>query len=113
MLKHEHPPGYGPRQPRYPKLGPYIPAIERLLHSAVSGPPTTDLTIRQIVERLRCEQGFGGSYESVRNYIRRLRGNENPWERAYDLVVRLPKARALDFIRLLSQDDPSALTSQA
>jgi transposase len=112
MLTHEHPPGYGPRPPRYPKLGPYISAIERLLLNTVSWPPATDLTIRHIVERLRREDGFAGSYDSVRNYIRRRAfEDKNSWERAYDLVVRLPKARALDFIRLLSRGEPPVLTS--
>src|SRR5262249_44087044 len=31
--------------------------------------------------------------------------------RAYELIVRLPKARAVDFIRLLSRDNPSILMS--
>jgi hypothetical protein len=43
MLTHEHPPGYGPRPPRYPKLGPYIPAIDRLLHATVSSLPAANL----------------------------------------------------------------------
>src|SRR2546421_719189 len=104
ILMHENPPGYGPRPPRYPKLGPYIPAIERLLPKTVSWPPATNLTIGHIVERLRREDGFVGSYDSVRNYIRRRAfDDKSSWERAYDVVVRLPKARALDFIRLLSR----------
>jgi hypothetical protein len=31
MLTHEHPPSYGPRQRRYPKLGPYIHRINEAL----------------------------------------------------------------------------------
>ena len=112
MLTHENPPGYGPRPSRYPKLGPYISTIDRLLHEAVSVRPAADMTIQDIVERLRRDQGFAGSYDSVRHYIRRRsREDESAWEQAYDLVVRLPRARAVDFIRLLSQGEPPVLTS--
>jgi transposase len=112
MLAHEKPPGYRPRPLHYPRLGPYISAIDRILHDAVSLTPATDITIQDIVERLRRNEGFAGSYDSVRNYIRRpARDDESAWEQAYDLVVRLPKARALDFIQLLSRGDPPVLTS--
>jgi transposase len=111
MLKHENPPGYGPRL--RPTLGPYIPAIDRLVHEIVLATPAADLTIRGIVERLRREQGFAGSYSSVRNYIRHLLRNDDDevWEKAYDLIVQLPKARAVDFIRLISRGNPEILAS--
>jgi transposase len=103
MLLHENPPRYGPRPPRHPKLGPYISAIEFIYST-----PAADLTIRDIVQRLRSEHGFAGSYDSVRNYVRhRLRNDDKAWEGAYDFIVRLPKARAIDFIRLLSRGNPS------
>ena len=106
MLMHENPPRYGPRPPLYPKLGPYISAIDELISST----PAADLTIRDIVERLRREHGFAGSYDSVCNYVRhRVRNDDKVWERAYELIVRLPKARAVDFIRLLSRGNPSIL----
>jgi hypothetical protein len=93
MLSHENPPGYGPRLPRYPKLESHIPTIERLLQTTVSSAPAT---IRDIVECLRREEDFAGSYDSVRNYIRRRAHDDaNAWEQAYDLVVRL----ASDFCR--------------
>jgi transposase len=112
MLTLEKPPGYGPRPLQYPKLGPYISAIDRILHDALSLTPAVDVTIEDIVDRLRRSEGFAGSYDSVRNYIRhRARDDESAWEQAYDLVVRLPKARALDFIRLLLRGDPPILTS--
>jgi transposase len=111
MLAHEHPPGYRRRLPSHPKLGPYIPTIERLLRD-IATMPAADLTIRDIFDRLRHLEGFTGSYDSVRNYIqRREREDARGWERAYDLIVRLPKPRALDFIRLLSRDKPLTVTS--
>jgi hypothetical protein len=36
MLMHENPPRYGPRSPHYPKLGPYISAICRILNDNAS-----------------------------------------------------------------------------
>jgi transposase len=112
MLTLENPPSYGPRPLQYPRLGPYISAIDRILHDALSLTPAADVRIQDIVERLRRSEGFAGSYDSVRNYIRhRARDDESAWEQAYGLVVQLPKARALDFIRLLSRGDPPILTS--
>jgi transposase len=106
ILAYEGPPGYGPRPPYYPKLDPYIPAIGRLLTEAASLVPASRMTIRDIVEHLRRDEGFAGSYDSVRNYIRnRERDDESAWERAYDLIIGLPKSRAIDFIRLLSHGD--------
>jgi hypothetical protein len=107
ILAHEEPPGYRPRSPHYPKLGPYIPTIERLLHDAVTSSSAGCTTIRDIADHLRCKEGFGGSYDSVRNYARqRVRSDDGLWERAYDLIIRLPKPRALELVRLLSAGKP-------
>lgn len=104
MLTHKHPPGYSPRHPNYPKLGPYIPAIDRLYHHAISSPLKVDLTIQNIVDHLRREESFAGSYDSVRRYLRSCaRDDESTWGPVYDLIIQLPKPRALDFLRLLSQ----------
>jgi transposase len=106
ILTYEGPPGYGPRPSYYPKLGPYIAAIERLLTEAASSAPASRMTVRDIVDDLRRDEGFAGSYDSVRNYIRsRARDDESAWEQAYDLIISLPKTRAIDFIRLLSHGD--------
>jgi transposase len=112
MLLHENPPGYSPRPPIYPKLGPYISAIDGLMQKSMSSTPAAYLTIRDIVELLRREHGFAGSYDSVRNYVRhRVRVDDNVVEKAYDLIVRLPKPRAVDFVRLLSRGNSSFLMS--
>ena len=50
MLLHKTPPGYGPRLPIYPKLGPYISAIDRLMQASGA-----DIAIWDIVEQLRRE----------------------------------------------------------
>ena len=61
MLTCERPVGYGPRSPHYPKLGPYIFGIDRLLDWAASQP--AEMTIQKIVEHLRLSEGFAGSYD--------------------------------------------------
>jgi hypothetical protein len=89
-----------------------FPTIDRLLRDSESFPFAVKLTIRDIVHHLRREEGFDGSYDSVRNYIhRRARDEESPWARAYDLMVCLPKPRALDFIRCLARGQPPAFAS--
>jgi transposase len=93
-------------------VGPYIPALDRLLHAASSLSSAAPLSLCGIVDRLRSEEGFEGSYDSVRNYIRhRAQAEEMTWERVYGLIILLPQTRALDVIRLLSRDDPSVLMS--
>ena len=70
------------------------------------------MTIQNIVQHLRREEGFAGSYDSVRNYIRRRAHDDvSAWARAYDLIIHLPKPRALDFIRHLSRGHPPAFAS--
>jgi transposase len=112
MLAHEHPPGYRRRRSRYPKLAPHIPTIDRFLRDNESFPFAVNMTIQDIVKHLRREEGFDGSYDSVRNYIhRRARDEESAWARAYDLMICLPKPRAIDFIRCLARGQPPAFAS--
>jgi hypothetical protein len=112
MLTHEHPPNYSPRRRSYPRLGPYMHRIDQLLLDKGPFSNGPRMTIADIVHVLRREEGFAGSYDSVRNYIRRVtQGNETEWERAYDLVIRLPRQRAIEFVRLLSRRNAPALTS--
>jgi transposase len=86
-----------------------------MLDDAMSPSQGSDMTVRRIVVRLRQNEGFTGSYDSVRNYIRRRSRDDDmtweyaddmTWEYAYDLITRLPKPRALDFLRLLSLGTP-------
>jgi transposase len=108
MLAHEKPPGYRRRRSRYPKLAPHIHTIDQLLIDNDSFPLAT---IQDIVRDLRSREGFAGSYDSVRNYIhRRAHDDQQAWDRAYDLIIHLPKPRALDLIRHLSGDRPPAST---
>ena len=112
MLTHEQPPGYRRRRSRYPKLALHIHTIDRLLIANDSNPPTVNMTIQDIVQHLRREEGFAGRYDSVWNYIhRRAHDDENAWGRAYDLIIHLPKPRALDLIRRLSRGRPPTFAS--
>jgi transposase len=111
MLAHEQPPGYRRRRSRYPKLALHIHTIDRLLIANDSN-PAVNMTIQDIVQHLRREEEFAGSYDSVWNYIhRRAHDDENAWGRAYDLIIHLPKPRALDLIRRLSRGRPPAFAS--
>jgi hypothetical protein len=112
ILTYEHPPSYGPRRRSYPRLGPYIHRIDQLLLDNDPFSNAPNMTIQDIVHLLRREEGFAGSYDSVRNYVRHLtQGNETAWERAYDLIIRLPKQRAIDFVQLLSRGNTPVLMS--
>lgn len=89
----------------------FKPLID-FLHDSDSFPLSANMTIQDIVEHLRREEGFAGSYDSVWNYIHhRAHDDESAWARAYDLIIRLSKPRALDFIRLLSRGNPPAFAS--
>jgi hypothetical protein len=72
MLMHENPPRYGPRPPLYPKLGPYISAIDEL----ISSNPAADLTIGTSLSvcavsmvlpaaMIRCGTTFGIGYATT------------------------------------------------
>jgi hypothetical protein len=112
MLAHKEPPGYRRRWSRYPKLALYIHTIDRLLKDNDSFPLAAKMTIQDIVQHRRREEGFAGSYDSVRNYIhRRAHDDEGTWARAYDLIIHLPKPRAPDLIRRLSRGHPPAFAS--
>jgi hypothetical protein len=75
MAAFERPPDYGPRITRYPKLGPYIGTIDRLLEKSISSSDPVHLTIRELTARLR-RDGFAGSYDAVRRYVRRRARND-------------------------------------
>jgi hypothetical protein len=112
MLAHEEPPGYRRRRSRYPKLAPYTYTIDRLLDDNESFPLAVNMTIQDIVKHLRREEGFAGSYDSVRNYIRRCaHDDESAWTRAYDLIIHLRKPRAIDLIRRLARGRPPSYAS--
>lgn len=111
MLTHKDPPRYAPRRRNYPKLGAYIPRINQLLFEKRSVAPPTKIIVQDIVRRLQQDDGFTGSYDSVRNYIRQVTHPDGAaWERIYNTIIQLPKLRAIEFIKVLSRDNSPSLT---
>ena len=112
MLAHPLPKPHGPRSRSYPKLGPHTASIQRMLRENATLPPTARHSVKTIYERIREEEGFRGSYGSVKDYARpRTADNCCIWEYAYDLLVSLEKRRAIDFLFLLSRADPPVISS--
>ena len=113
MLDHPLPKPYGPRSRRYPKLGPHTASVQRMLRENATLPPSARLSVKAIYERIRDEEGFSGSYGSVKDYARPIaRDSDCIWEDAYDLLVSLEKRRAIDFLFLLSRADPPVISPE-
>jgi transposase len=79
MLRFSVPPGYRRNKPpARPKLGPFVPVIDRILEEDAQRPRKQRHTARRIFERLRAEHGFAGGETILKGYVRewRLRGQE-------------------------------------
>jgi transposase len=113
MLDHPLPEPYKPRNRRYPKLGPHIASVQRMVEENATLPPSVRISIKAIYEHIRDQEGFRGSYQSVTDYAR-LRAPDTKCilEYAYDLLVSLEKSRAIDFLFLLSRTDPPVVSTQ-
>src|SRR3982751_2846378 len=113
MLDHSLTKTYMPRRRRDPKLGPHTASVQRMLRENAPLPPSARLSLKSIYERIRDEEGFSGSYGSVKDYARPItRDNGCIWEYAYDLLVSLDKRRAIDFLFLLSRADRPVISPQ-
>ena len=79
MCRFSLPPGYTRTAPvAKPKLGGRLPVIDTILDADRIAPVKQRHTAKRIFERLRDEQGFGGGYTVVKDYVRicRARGRE-------------------------------------
>jgi transposase len=79
MLSHSVPPGYRRSRPASrPKLDPFTGIIEGILEADRQVHRKQRHTAKRILERLRDEHGFTGSYTIVKDYVRecRRRGRE-------------------------------------
>ena len=113
MLKHPLPKPYGPRNRRYTRLGPHTASVQRMLRENATLPPSARLSVKAIYQRIRDEEGFSGSYGSVKDYARPItRDNGCIWEYAHNLLVSLEKKHAIDFLFLLSRADPPVISSK-
>lgn len=91
MLAHPHPRPYGPRSPRYPKLGPHTASIQRMLHENATLPPAARLSVQAIYERIRDQEGFRGSYGAVKDYAHPISQDQDyVWEYAYRVAAYAP-----------------------
>jgi transposase len=71
MLKFSLPPGYRRQAPiRRPKLDAYLSVINQILESDKSVHRKQRHSVKRIFERLRDEQGYGGGYTVVKDYVR-------------------------------------------
>src|SRR4051794_4899463 len=66
MLDHPVPLPYRSRRHRYPKLGPHIGSIRRLLRENDTLPPPARLSTRAIYEHIRDTEGFHGGCNTVK-----------------------------------------------
>ena len=62
-----------PDAEKYPVLGKYIPAIDRILEEDKRAPRKQRHTAQRIYTRLQKEQGYNGSYSSIKEYVRKKR----------------------------------------
>lgn len=111
MLDHPRPQPYGPRSHRYPQLGPHTASVRRMLQENATLPPSARLSVKDIYEHIRDEEGFRGGYSTVKDYARPIPPESGGiWEYTYDFLVSLEKKRAIDFLFLLSRADPPVIS---
>lgn len=113
ILDHPLPQPYGPREPRHPKLGPHAASVRRMLHENAALPSASRLSVRAIYERIRDEEGFCGSYGTVKDFARPIGPDRDCiWEHANGLLMSLERERAIDLLVLLSQADPPIISKR-
>jgi hypothetical protein len=84
-----------------------VASIRRMLQKNAGLPPSARLSVKDIYERVRDEEGFFRGYSTVSDYVRPAASDEDCiWEQPYDLLISLEKKRVLDFLVLLSRADP-------
>jgi transposase len=110
MLAYPQPQPYGPRSRSYPKLGPHTASVRRMLQENGTLPPAARLSVRAMYERIRDQEGFGGSYSTVKDYARPIsRDQGDIFGYAYDLLISLDKKRGVAFLIQLSRADPPVI----
>ena len=78
------------QQQNFPVLNDFIPFIDEILFRDRSEPRKQRHTAQRIWERLRDEKGFEGSYNSVKEYVRRKK-QENSSQSEGFLPLVIPR----------------------
>jgi hypothetical protein len=83
-----------------------------LLEKPVSASDPFHPTISDITAHIR-RDGFTGSYDAVRRYVRRRGRNDvATWERTYRIVLKLPAPRGINSLRALCGGNAPVLASR-
>src|SRR3712207_3365105 len=95
MLTFSVPPGYRrTKLPVRPKLDAVTAIIDQILEADRTSPPKQRHTAKRIYERLRAEQGFAGSYTTVKDYVREQRART---QEVFVPLVHPPGHAQVDF----------------
>ncbi len=92
---------------KYKVLGPYIPTIDRWLEADTKIPRKQRHTAKKVYERLVEEEGYVGSYSSVKKYYRKkkyLLGLKNKSEDGFIPLVHPAGSAQLDFGEVIYLD---------
>ena len=81
----------------YPVLGKYIPTINEWLERDENEPRKQRHTITRIYKRLQKEQGFKGSYTSVKRYVNRKRTEMKKHNESFLPLAHPPAHAQVDF----------------
>ena len=113
ISRQAYPPPYGPRVATYPRIGPHLSSIKRLVSENETLPPSARKTVREIYDILAAEEGYTGGYTSVKDSVRRFSKSSGCiWGYAYDLIHSLDRKQAVDFLYMLSRADPPIIDSK-
>jgi transposase len=81
----------------YRVLGPYIPSINQWMEQDMREPRKQRHTAKRIFDRLCAEQGFGGSYASVKRYVVKKRWLLNQAREGHLPLAHPPGHAQVDF----------------
>ena len=93
-----NPPVEPKMQPKdYPVLGEYIPTINKWLEQDENEPRKQRHTITRVHKRLQKEEGFMGSYTSVKLYVNRKRAEMKKYKESFLPLAHPPAQAQVDF----------------
>ena len=81
----------------YPVLGKHIPTINEWLEEDMLEPRKQRHTISRVYQRLKKEEGFDGSYSSVKRYVNRKRAEMAKYKESFLPLAHPPGHAQVDF----------------